>query len=93
MSQERAIKVQNALTFVSLLFAVACFEYRVVFRAFGHLIALFPPWNYIFVTVTLYSLFGFVGALLMGYTMCETYLDKNDFCVEKFPRQPCGQSH
>ena len=61
--------MQKLMTFVSLLVVVACLEYRVVFRSFGHLIALFPPWNYIFVTVTLYSLFGFVAALLMGYTL------------------------
>jgi hypothetical protein len=60
------------LLLLSLAAALAGFEGRVVFRAFGQYIQLQPPWNYIAVTCALYGAAALVVLHLAGllFSLC-----------------------
>eukprot|EP01087_Luapelamoeba_hula_P014789 TRINITY_DN4385_c0_g1_i2.p1 TRINITY_DN4385_c0_g1~~TRINITY_DN4385_c0_g1_i2.p1 ORF type:complete len:1123 (-),score=135.87 TRINITY_DN4385_c0_g1_i2:36-3404(-) len=58
--------IQTAFTIASVIMIVACFEYRVIFHAYAHVIPLRPPFNYIFVTFALYGLAGLITLHFIG---------------------------
>jgi len=66
--QEIALsRLKTISMFVAVIVFVGSFEHRILFSSFSQWIPLFPPWNYILITIVLYILTALFGFHLMGY--------------------------
>ena len=59
--------MKNWALAVSISVLTGCFEYRVLLRSFAHSIALVEPYNYIVITIGLYTIVALLSAYCLGF--------------------------